>query len=62
MVQYSRIFGVNRAPSMPLDKLRFPDANNPPKHIVVMHNNHVSIFFPSFLPLLAEAITILFIN
>lgn len=40
MIQYSRIFGVNRAPDMPLDKLRFPDPKCPPKHIVVVHNNH----------------------
>ncbi|KAK3927111.1 Carnitine O-acetyltransferase [Frankliniella fusca] len=39
MVQYSRIFGVNRAPNIPLDRLRFPDSSCPPKHIVVVHNN-----------------------
>ncbi|XP_034236677.1 carnitine O-acetyltransferase-like isoform X2 [Thrips palmi] len=40
MVQYSRIFGVNRAPHIPLDKLTFADPKCPPKHIVVVHNNH----------------------
>ncbi|XP_026271805.1 carnitine O-acetyltransferase isoform X1 [Frankliniella occidentalis] len=39
MIQYSRIFGVNRAPDMPLDRLRFADPNCPPKHITVVHNN-----------------------
>ncbi|KAG8228401.1 hypothetical protein J437_LFUL003874, partial [Ladona fulva] len=40
MSQYYKIFGTCRIPGNNRDELHFADPSNPPKHIIVSHNNH----------------------
>ena len=43
MSQYNKIFSTCRIPGVTRDSLQFHGmSNDPPKHIVVAHNNHVS--------------------
>lgn len=41
MAQYTKIFGTCRIPGLTRDTLSY---NTSSKHIIVMHNNHVSYF------------------
>lgn len=55
MSQYLKIFSTCRIPAIPSDRLiHFSESDNPPKHIVVVHNNHyfqVNVFGKDGAPL-----------
>lgn len=40
MNQYNKIFGTCRIPNLPIDDIQYNPKSN---HIIIVHNNHVSI-------------------